>query len=88
MALIRRSHEVSCQCGQPLARYRKAGKGRLVKMFFSRIALDRAGVFLTEPPPQLGDPIFCPKCRKRVATVQVISGKYAAKLNRGAVQPL
>ena len=81
----RRSLEVSCQCGQALARYKKRGKGRLVKMFFERIARDHAGVFLTEPPQPLNTEIHCPKCQKRVATVQVISGKYAAKLNQGAI---
>ena len=84
----RRSIEVICQCGQPLARYKKRGKGRLVKMFFERIAVDHAAVFLTDPPPALNQEIFCPSCAKRVATVQIISGKYAAKINQGAVAPI
>ncbi|MDJ0835226.1 MAG: hypothetical protein QNK37_01855 [Acidobacteriota bacterium] len=84
----RRSIEVVCRCGQPLARYKKRGKGRLVKMFFERIALDHAGVFLTDPPLPLNREIFCPGCGKRVATVQVISGKYAAKVNQGGIQPM
>ena len=42
--------EVLCCCGAALARYQKRGKGRLVKMFLSRILVDHAGVFLTEPP--------------------------------------
>ena len=80
--------EVSCRCGKALARYRKGGKGRLIKMFFQRIDVDRGGVFLTEPPLPLHSQIYCPACGKRVATVRVISGKYAAKLNQGAIQPL
>lgn len=79
------SIEVACKCGQPLARYKKGGKGRLIKMFFSRILVDHAEIFLKEPPLPLGENIFCPKCTKRVATVQIVSGKYAAKINHGAV---
>lgn len=82
----RRSIEVKCQCGQKLARYKKGGNGRLVKMFFERIALDHAGIFLVEPAPELHADLFCPTCEKRIATVQIISGKYAAKLNQGAIQ--
>lgn len=81
-----RAIEVVCDCGEPLARYQKGGKGRLVKMFFHKILTDRAGVFLTEPAPQRNDEIECPACRKRVATVQVVRGHYAAKVNQGAVR--
>lgn len=81
----RRSLEVSCQCGERLARYKKGGSGRLVKMFLERIALDYHGIFQTEPPLPLHSDIACPSCHKRVATVQVINGKYAAKLNQGAI---
>jgi hypothetical protein len=81
----RRSIEVDCKCGAALARYRKGGKGRLVKMFFDRILVDHAGVFLVEPHLALNEDIFCPQCRKRVATVHVIRGRYAAKMNQGAI---
>ncbi|QTD53403.1 hypothetical protein [Sulfidibacter corallicola] len=84
----RRSIEVRCKCGQALARYKKGGNGRLVKMFFQRIAVDHAGIFLTEPPLPLNREISCPNCGKRVATVQIVSGKYAAKMNQGAIQPI
>lgn len=84
----RRSIEVFCRCGRLLARYSKGGKGRLVKMFFERILVDECGVFLVEPRPELHQELFCPQCEKRIATVQVIRGKFAAKLNQGAiVQP-
>lgn len=79
---------VSCQCGQPLARYRKGGKGRLVKMFLSRIVEDSAGIFLVEPKLELGDAMHCPACHKRVATLQMVRGKVAAKVNRGGVAPI
>lgn len=84
----RRSIEVKCQCGAKLARYKKGGKGRLRKMFFERIAIDYTGCFLTRPPLRLGTDIPCPGCGKRVATVQIVSGKYAAKMNQGAIQSI
>lgn len=82
----RRNLEIACVCGAPLARYRKGGKGRLIKLFLDRILADHAGIFLTEPKLALHADVQCPKCAKRVATVQVIRGKYAAKLNQGAVR--
>lgn len=80
--------EVLCQCGLRLAKYRKGGKGRLVKMFLFKIVEDSEGLFLVEPPHQLGQQIFCPECQKRVATIQLIKGKYAAKVNRGGIAPI
>lgn len=85
--VVRRNLEVKCQCGTPLARYRKGGKGRLIKLFLDRIAIDHAGIFQLEPPLQVGDHVYCPGCDKRVATVHIIRGKHAAKLNQGAIQP-
>lgn len=84
----RRSVEVSCRCGQALARYKKGGKGRLIKMWFTRIDVDRAGIFLLDPPLPLHQDIHCPSCGKRVGTVQIVRGKYAVKVNHGAVKPL
>jgi hypothetical protein len=81
-----RAIEVYCQCGLLLARYRKGGKGRLVKMFLERILVDHAAIFLKNPPLSLNDSLLCPDCKKRVATIQVIKGKYAAKLNQGAIR--
>jgi len=84
--MVRRfSIEVACKCGKALARYSKGGKGRLIKMFFSRILVDHAGIFLKEPPLALGTDIHCPACGKRVATTALVSGKHAAKINHGAV---
>lgn len=84
----RRSVEVYCRCGARLARYKKGGKGRLVKMWFERIACDHAGIFLTTPPLPLNREIHCPQCDKRVATVQIVRGKYAAKMNQGGIKPI
>ncbi len=84
----RRSVEVYCQCGRLLARYKKGGKGRLVKMWFERIAQDHAEVFLKDPPLPLNTEIHCPDCQKRIATVQIVRGKYAAKMNQGGIKPI
>ena len=81
-----RAIEVVCSCGAPLARYQKGGTGRLVKMFFHKILTDRAGVFVTDPPRKLDEEILCPQCSRRVATVRVVRGQYAAKVNQGAVR--
>jgi len=79
---------VECQCGQQLARYEKDAPGHLVKMYLRNILIDRAGVFLVEPPLEVGAQIFCPSCEKRVATVQMIHGQPAAKMNQGAIRPI
>ncbi len=76
---------VTCACGQKLAKYAKGGKGRLVKMFLERIKEDQQQLFLTSPPQKLHENIVCPSCHKRVATIQIINGRYAAKLNQGAI---
>lgn len=77
---------MECRCSRPLARYRKGGKGRLIKMFFDRIVVDHAGVFLTDPPLPLHEEILCPNCGTRVATVQIVKGRYAAKINQGGIR--
>ena len=78
--------DVACTCGRSLARYRKRGKGRLVKMFLHKIAADPAGIFLTDPPAKLHDEIHCPACGNRVATLHMIRGRPAAKVNQGCVR--
>ena len=82
----RQTIDVECHCGEPLARYRKGGKGRLVKMFLDRIVVDHVGRFVTEPPLPLHAYVYCPACAARVATVQIVRGRYAAKVNQGAVR--
>lgn len=78
--------ELFCKCGKELARYRKEGKGHLIKMFLRNILVDRAGVFLKTPPLPNGSQVNCPSCEKRVATIQMIHGEPAAKLNQGAIK--
>ncbi|MDO8515133.1 MAG: hypothetical protein Q7S14_01410 [bacterium] len=80
--------EVECKCGQPLARYFKDIPGLLIKMYLSEIRIDRAGIFLKEPPLQNGIKIFCPKCQKLVANVAIIHGRPAARLNQGTVKKI
>lgn len=82
--------EVECQCGQPLAKYEKVGKGQLQKMYLDMILVDRAGIFAKESEQGLttGTEIYCSNCKKRVATVHIIHGRPAAKINHGAVKPI
>lgn len=77
--------DATCDCGTPLARYRKSGKGRLVKMFLDKIDVDRARIFHTKPPPKLHEEIHRPGCGNRVATLHIIRGRPAAKANQGSV---
>lgn len=78
--------ETECKCGQRLAKYKKVGKGQLQKMYLDMIIEDRAGIF----PEGLktGQEIYCSSCGKRVATVQLIHGRPAAKINHGVVKPI
>lgn len=66
-----------------MLRYRKKGKGRLVKIHKLRIAKDYTGIFSKELPE--GENIVCPNCEKRVATVRKINGKWVFKLNQGQI---
>jgi len=72
---------VFCKCGEKLVRYRKGGKGRLVKIHTDRIAEDFWGIFTHKHP--IGTEIFCPRCKNRIATVRMQSGKYINRVNQG-----
>lgn len=78
--------EVDCKCGQELAKYEKVGKGRLQKMYLDMVLEDRAGVF--SGSFETDQDIFCPNCEKRVATVKMVHGRPAAKMNQGAIKPV
>lgn len=54
----------------------------------SYILVDPTGVFLTQPPLDLGEDIICRSCKKRIATVQMIRGRPAAKMNQGAIKKI
>lgn len=77
--------DVECQCGQELARYKKVKRGSLQKMYLDMILEDRAGVFSGKLTNE--ESIYCPNCQKRIATVYMIHGRPAAKINHGAVKP-
>jgi len=76
--------KVECSCGQELAKYGKEGKGRLIKMYLDMILDDRAGVFSEEF--ETGRTISCPSCGERVATIQMVHGRPAAKMNQGVIK--
>ena len=78
--------EVECKCGQSLARYFKDIPGLLIKMYLSEIRIDRAGVFQKVPALQTGSQIYCPKCQKLIAVVELVHGRPAAKLQQGNIK--
>jgi len=75
---------VECKCGQELARYKKVKRGSLQKMYLDMILEDRAGVFSRKFEVQ--ENIYSPNCKKRIATIYMIHGRPAAKINHGAVK--
>ena len=75
---------IYCKCRQKLVRYRKRGKGRLVKIHRLRISKDYSGVFSDETLPE-GSDILCPSCNARVATVKKVNGKWVHKVNQGQI---
>jgi len=80
--------DVECKCGTDIARYDKEGKGRLQKMYLSNILIDYTGQLLTDPLPANGTDITCLGCDKRVATITMIHGRPAAKMNQGAIKKI
>ena len=76
---------VFCLCGQKLVKYKKGTGRRLVKIHKDRVVTDFTigKIFLNNAPENTD--LFCPKCKKRIATVKLISGKYVNKLNQGRV---
>ena len=46
------------------------------------IAEDYTGLFINDFSEK-GTDIHCPSCEKRIATVQIINGKYVNKVNQG-----
>ncbi|MEO1228317.1 MAG: hypothetical protein AAFZ18_05375 [Myxococcota bacterium] len=67
--------EVACAgCGSPLYRYRKAGKGALVKCFKERIVVDHTDA-----------PGVCPQCGIRFARETLVRGVPALKMVGGKV---
>ena len=75
--------KVYCKCGEKLLRYKKRGKGFLIKIHAPRIVEDYAGIFQEKLPE--GESVFCPSCGVRFATVFKINGKWVFKINQGAL---
>ena len=73
---------VYCRCGERLIKYKKGPGRRLLKIHRDRITEDYSGIFINDYSQQ-GTDIFCPGCNNRIATVQVINGKYVNKVNQG-----
>ena len=61
-------------CRAPLFKYRKGGKGALVKCFIERISQDYTK-----------QPCICPKCERRFARPAIIKGTAAYKMIGGKV---
>ena len=71
----RRTIAIHCaKCRSLLYRYRKGGRGGLVKCFVERIVEDRTD----------GD-LACPKCGQEFAREQMMSGRPAHKIIQGKV---
>jgi len=73
---------VHCRCGLKLLKYRKGPGRRLLKIHRDRITVDYTGIFINDYS-ESGTDIHCPACGKRIATVQVVNGKYVNKVNQG-----
>ncbi len=74
--------EVYCKCGFKLARYKKGAGRRLVKIHKDRILQDFSH-FINNYPEHTD--LLCPSCKKRIATVKKINGKFVNKLNQGSI---
>ena len=73
---------VFCRCGQKLLKYKKGPGRRLLKIHRDRITEDYTGIFINDHS-EIGTNIHCPFCDKRIATVQIVNGKYVNKVNQG-----
>jgi hypothetical protein len=74
--------KVQCRCGQPLFKYYKGGRGRLIKCFLDEIRED--AVDILEDP--LGSRPICPGCGKELGEIRIVRGRPALKINQGTVQ--
>jgi len=74
--------DIRCKCGYLLFRYFKAGKGKIVKCFISRITEDFVGL---DGSPTFSKPL-CPNCAKELGIVMMIRGEVALKLNQGTIE--
>lgn len=54
----------------------------MLKIHRDRITEDYTGIFINDFSKK-GTDIHCPSCHNRIATVQIINGKYVNKVNQG-----
>lgn len=73
---------IYCRCGCKLLKYKKGSGRRLLKIHRDRITEDYTGIFINDFSKK-GTDIHCPSCHNRIATVQIINGKYVNKVNQG-----
>ena len=73
---------IYCRCGCKLLKYKKGPGRRLLKIHRDRITEDYTGIFINDFSDK-GTDIYCPSCGNRIATVQIINGKYVNKVNQG-----
>ncbi len=73
---------IYCRCGQKLLKYKKGPGRRLLKIHRDRITEDYTGIFINDYSEKGAD-IYCSSCNKRIATVQIVNGKYVNKVNQG-----
>jgi hypothetical protein len=76
--------KVNCQCGEPLFRYYKGGRGRLIKCFLDEIRQDHIGI---QDKP-LGAHPTCPRCGKDLGEIRIVRGQPALKINQGTIQSI
>lgn len=81
---------VECQCGQPLFKYYKAGRGRLIKCYLDEVREDYAGIAESankgHSSHQQPDRPTCPACGKELGEIRLVRGRPALKLNQGTIQ--
>ncbi len=72
---------IYCKCSQKLLRYKKGPWRRLLKIHRDRITKDYTWIFINDKSP-LGTDIYCPSCKERISTVQIVNWKYINKVNQ------
>lgn len=71
---------VYCHCGQVLFVYQKVGKGRLIKLFKSRIESSNSLIDNDEGKH------YCPLCHAETGTETLVRGKPAIRLNQANIR--
>lgn len=72
---------VYCKCGQILIKYKKGPWRRLLKIHRDRITKDYNEIFIKDKSP-VWISIWCPACKERLTTVQIVNWKYINKVNQ------